>query len=427
MESAGKVRLRVLFLSQRFLYPMDTGGKIRTGKILEKLKDLFEITLITNVDALKDAPHFARVHALCSEFVPVPWREVRKYSLRFYLRALGRIFSRYPMTVLNDYSRELEAAILSAIERTPYDVLICDFLQSSLNFPRVAGCPTLLFQHNVESVIAERHVESAGNPAVKAFWRSQLAKLERFEREACQRFNGVVAVSEVDKGILEKRFGARNVSAIPTGVDTQYFSPQTTQVEDHSLVFTGSMDWLPNEDAVLFFADEILGRVKEHLPTVKLTVVGRNPSRRLLRGVSRHPEIDVIGSVDDIRPFVSRHALYVIPLRIGSGTRIKVFEAMAMGKAVVSTSVGAEGLPVTNGRHLVLADGPAEFAAAVVKLCTDREARTRIEVAARDFVERNFSWENAAGVFADACRKVAAAAPLVRERGAHMSAATETV
>lgn len=400
---------------------MDTGGKIRTGKLLEKLRDIFEITLVSNVDPVKDAPYFAQARALCADFLPVPWRELKKYSLRFYLRALGRVFSRHPMTVLNDYSRELEATIVEALARRPYDLLVCDFLQSSLNFSRIAGYPTLLFQHNVESVIAERHYESAQNPVMKALWRSQLAKMERCEREACRTFTGVVAVSAVDKEILEERFDARNVFSIPTGVDTHYFAPVNEPIREHSLVFTGSMDWLPNEDAVLFFAEEILGQVKEHVPAVTVTVVGRNPSRRLLRGVSRYPEINVVGSVPDIRPYVGRHALYVIPLRIGSGTRIKLYEAMAMGKAVVSTSIGAEGLPVTSGEHLVLADGPADFAAAVVRLLTDRAARMRIEVAARDFVERNFSWESAASVFADACRKVAAASPFVGERGATAS------
>jgi polysaccharide biosynthesis protein PslH len=427
MESAGKRRLRVLFLSQRFLYPMDTGGKIRTGKLLEKLKDLFEITLISNVDARNDLPHLTRMRTLCSDFIAVPWRDAPKRSPRFYLRALGGVCSRYPITVLNDYSRELEAAVLRALERRHYDVLVCDFLQSALNFARVAGSPTLLFQHNVESVLAQRYFASARGPVAKAFWRSQLAKMERFEREACQGFTGVVTVSAVDKAILEERFGARNVFAIPTGVDTQYFAPETAELKEHSLVFAGSMDWLPNEDAVLFFADEILGRITQHLPSVKLTVVGRNPSRALLRRMRRHPEIDVVGAVDDIRPFIRRNAVYVIPLRIGSGTRIKVYEAMSMGKAIVSTSVGVEGLPVTTGRHLVIADRPTEFAAAVVELLRDHEARRELEVAARGFVERNFSWERAAIAFADACRKVAATTPPVREDRAHVWAATERV
>jgi glycosyltransferase involved in cell wall biosynthesis len=168
------------------------------------------------------------------------------------------------------------------------------------------------------------------------------------------------------------------------------------------MVFTGSMDWLPNEDAILFFAREILGRIKEKVPTIKLTVVGRNPSQRLLKELKEYPEINVIGSVEDVRPFMSRHVLYVIPLRIGGGTRIKAYEAMAMGKAVVSTAVGVEGLPIKDGEHVVLADNAEDFACAVVGLLGDEARREGIATKARSYVRRNFSWGKAAAAFAQA-------------------------
>lgn len=404
-ESAGKKRLKILFFSQRFPYPMDTGGKIRTGKLLEQLKNIFDITLVSNVESPKDDAYLDQVKKLCTEFHPVPWKETKKYTLRFYLKVIRSILSRYPFTVLNDYSKSLEAALIDRTSSEHFDLLICDFLQPSLNFKRLTGAPTLLFEHNIESVIPGRHYETARNPIAKVFWWLQWRKMQRYEKEACATFNVVVTVSDKDKKLLEREFSAKHVFTIPTGVDVEYFSPREESVEENSLVFTGSMDWLPNEDAVLFFARGILGKIKEQIPGVKLTVVGRCPSAGLIRKLQRYPEIRITGSVEDVRPFVSSHALYIVPLRIGGGTRIKLYEAMAMGKAVVSTRIGAEGLPVADGEHVVLADSPTDFAEAVVSLLGNTEARRRIEKAARDFVQKNFSWERAAEAFGNICWK----------------------
>ena len=404
--SAGKKRLKVLFLSQRFLFPMDTGGKIRTGKLLEQLNRIFDITLISNVESPKDDAYLRDVEKLCSKFYPVPWKEVKKYTFRFYIRLLLRTFSRYPVTVLNDYSKQLEAKILSVLAEDKYDLVICDFAQSGLNFRGVNGYPSLLFQHNVESMIPQRHFRTAWDPISKFFWWLQWVKMTRYERQVCQQFTGIVAVSETDKEILEDQFFARNVHAIPTGVDTDYFSPQEGSVQENSLVFVGAMDWLPNEDAVLFFVREIHEKIKTQIPNLKFTVVGRNPSPRLTRELREHPDITMTGWVEDVRPFIASHTLCIIPMRIGGGTRIKVYEAMAMGKVVVSTRIGTEGLPVTNGENVVLEDEAEEFANAVVRLLKDGEARNVTGQAAREFVEEHASWKKVAEHFTLICQQI---------------------
>jgi sugar transferase (PEP-CTERM/EpsH1 system associated) len=404
-----KRRLRILFLSKRFLYPMDTGGQIRTGKILERLRNTLDITLISNVEIRRDSQHLSHMEALCAEFHGVPWKPIPKYTPRFYAALVAKMFCRYPVTVANDYSFDLERVLKDVLRRGRYDLLVCDYLQPSLNFREITGYPTLLFQHNVESMIFQRHCETAPNPLMRLFWWLQWRKMIRYEQEACRLFTGVLTVSERDKKIFEEHFGARRVFVVPTGVDTEYFRPGDAPAEENTLVFTGSMDWLPNEDAILFFAEEILGRIKMRVPGVTLTLVGRNPSRRLLNRLRNHPEIRVTGWVKDIRPFVSRQCVYVVPLRIGGGTRIKVYEAMAMGKAVVSTPVGVEGLPVCNGEHVVLAEQPNDFADAVIALFQNRPRRDQIGRAAREFVEQHCNWERAAEAFQDACHSVARA------------------
>jgi glycosyltransferase involved in cell wall biosynthesis len=406
-ESVGKRKLKILFFSQRFLYPLDTGGKIRTGKLLEKLNAVFDITLISNVESPKDDVYLKNIHRLCSKFHPVPWKEIKKYTWRFYLRLLLRMFSRYPVTVLNDYSKDLETAILRVVENDKYDLLICDFAQSGLNFRKVRGYPLLLFQHNVESMIPLRHFQAVRDPVSKLFWWLQWIKMARFERRMCQRATAIVAVSDADKQVLEARFSARNVNSIPTGVDVDYYSPRESQpVDDNSIVFVGAMDWLPNEDAILFFLREIYGKIKTQITSLKFTIVGRNPSAGLLSVLRQYPDVFATGWVEDVRPFVAEHAVCVLPLRIGGGTRIKVYEAMAMGKAVISTRIGVEGLPVTNGKNVVVVEEGREFANAVVQLLGDAELRTSIGNSARRFVERHASWSIVAERFAGICQRI---------------------
>ena len=173
------------------------------------------------------------------------------------------------------------------------------------------------------------------------------------------------------------------------------------------MIYLGAMDWLPNEDGILFFAEEVLPRLRALAPSVRLTVVGRNPSRRLAERLRAHPEIQALGRVEDVRPHMARGAVFVIPLRIGGGTRIKAYEAMAMGKAVVSTRVGVEGLPVRDGENLILADDPEAFATATARLLKDSTERERIGRNARAYVEEHVSWRRATDAFADACRRVA--------------------
>lgn len=407
LPPAADRRLRVLFFAQRFPFPMDTGGKIRTGKMLEALHRLLDVTFIANVEHPKDDPYLEAATRVCARFVPVPWQEVTRESWRFYARVLSRLGSRLPIGVINDYSPELERALTRELARSQYDVVVCDFLQPSLNLRKLTGYPTVLFQHNVESVILKRHAETAGNRLMRMFWRSQWRKMHRYESEMCRWFTSVIAVSEVDREVMQREFGATNVHAIPTGVDVDYFAPRDVDVLPNSLVFTGSMDWLPNEDALLFFAEEILPGISAVIPGVTISIVGRKPTPRLLDVLARHPQIRVIGRVEDIRPYVASHAVYIIPLRIGGGTRIKFYEAMAMGKAIVSTSVGAEGLPVVDGENVLIADRPQEFADAVIRLLGDAAERRRLGLAARHFVEANCSWEAAAGVFAEVCHRVA--------------------
>ena len=200
------------------------------------------------------------------------------------------------------------------------------------------------------------------------------------------------------------------IDDVPTGVDTTFFRPRRAeQRSPHNLVFTGSMDWLPNEDAIRYFTDQILPLIRQQVPDVTLTVVGRNPYPALVELSQRDSSIIVTGRVEDVRPYMERAAVYVVPLRIGGGTRLKIFEAMAMEKPIVSTTIGAEGLPVRQERELLLADTPEAFAAAVMRVIADEEFAYHLGRRSATLVREQFGWNRVARQFAEICERVAVA------------------
>ncbi len=398
--------LRVLMYSQRFPFPMDTGGKIRTGQLLKQLSKKLDITLVTNMEKGMD-DDLGQMKTLCSEYHPIPWKEAKKYSLKFFMKVLLRLLSPRPITVMNDYSKDVEQKLLELIEQQDFDLVICDFLQPSINFEKIESLPSILWEHNVEHVIPQRHYLTSTNVFVRWFWKSQWKKMEQYEKEACQKFTGVIAVSVEDQQCLMNLTGKKEIFAIPTGVDANYFVPPEELCTKNTLVFSGSMDWIPNEDGISYFVSEILPIIQKQIPDVTLTVVGRNPTPGLKKLAETVREVKFLGRVDDVRPFIAKSAVYIVPLRIGGGTRIKIFEAMAMGKAVVSTSIGAEGLPVVSGENCLLADTPEDFSQAVVTLLEDEARRQQIGRAARKFVEDDFTWEKVSEVFSSICYQVA--------------------
>ena len=166
------------------------------------------------------------------------------------------------------------------------------------------------------------------------------------------------------------------------------------------------MDWLPNEDAMFYFVDEILPLIRREAPEVTLSIIGRSPSRKLKALATRHPEIKLTGQVEDVRPFLAQGAVNIVPIRVGGGTRLKIFEAMSMGKAIVSTTVGAEGLPVNHGEHLLVADNAANFAESTVRLLRNPVERAKLGNAARSLVESKYSWAAVAEDFVTVLKDV---------------------
>jgi glycosyltransferase involved in cell wall biosynthesis len=405
--------MRMLVLSGRPFYPATTGGTTRSSRLFERLSRDHDITIVSFTTPADRPESLEMMRACCSRLETVRWFESRKGTPRFLAEVVRNVISPRPFTVAKYESAEMRDTITRLLRANRYDVLIADFLQPSTNVIDAPFFPKILFQHNVESVIRRRQFEAARNPLLKAYLYWDWLRLIRFEGHAARSFDHCIMVSEQDCVMMRTLYSVTTTTAIPTGVDVDYFEPGEAESADHHLVFTGSMDWFPNEDAMQFFVARVLPLVRRELE-VTFWIVGRNPGDSVWRLAQEHPDVRVTGTVEDVRPFIGRAAVYVVPLRIGGGTRIKIFEAMAMARAVVSTNIGAEGLPVTNGLNIVLEDDPARFAAKIVELLRNAQERRRLGREARKLVVEGYTWDVAARRFGEICESVRAArsAPL---------------
>ena len=406
--------MHILWLKNELLHPLDKGGRIRTYEMLRRLRDHHRVTYIALDDHTSTEEQRARAAEYCDELVLVPWRDAPLRGWRRTLAILRNVFSPLPFAVAPYRARAMTDAIRARCNDAAHgaDVVVCDFLIPALNVPDGLPCPVVLFQHNVEAMIWERRTRVAANPLLRFYMGEQWRRMKRIEREQCLRFDHVIAVSPEDAAVFREQYGVQRVSSVPTGVDTEFFRPSGTVARrPANIVFTGSMDWMPNEDGMTWFVDEILPTIERAVPGVTLSIVGRNPTARVRALAEGRPHVRVTGTVPDVRPFLEEASVVVVPLRIGGGTRIKIYEAMGIERAVVSTTIGAEGLDVTNGRHIVLADDAMAFANAVIALLQSPERATEIGSAAAAHVRAHFGWAAVADQFAETCLAAAASVP----------------
>lgn len=399
--------MKILWVKAGGLVPPDTGGKIRSYNILRELARKHSVTFFSFYGSHQNDQHpelkniFKRV-----ECVPLKLPEA-KSSGEMLEYVLG-LASPEPYGIVKFCRQEVRRVLHGLLEQENYDVIVCDFVIAAGVIPWDSPIPKVLFTHNVEATIWKRHYEVAGNPLWKAISWLEWRRMGAAERKYLRRADFVLTVSGGDRDAFLPIVDERNMAVVPTGVDVEYFRPFPVEEVPDSLVFTGSMDWLPNEDAVIYFAEKILPLILRRHPKTSLEVVGRKPSRKLQALAESNRQIRPTGWVEDIRPFLARGSVCIVPLRIGGGTRLKIFEAMAMGKAVVSTSIGAEGLPVLSGENILLADTPDAFADAVISLLEDEDRRKRLGKSARALVEQNYSWVRVAEKFGRILEQVAA-------------------
>jgi polysaccharide biosynthesis protein PslH len=301
------------------------------------------------------------------------------------------------------YQRQVDAALAAA----PFDIVHADTVALSQFVRPGVRVPSVLTHHNIESMLMERRAGVETGWLARRFLQREAAKLRVYEAAESPRFDVNVVVSVPDGEALAKIAPGLRTAVVPNGVDVDYFSPQPDR-ETPALVYTGGMNMFANRDAVLWFCTEVWPRITASVPDVRFFAVGQDPPSELRELSARDNRIVVTGYVDDIRPYVSQAAVYVVPLRVGGGTRLKVLDAMSMGKALVSTAIGCEGIAVRADEHLAIADTPEAMAASTIALLNDPARRRSLGGAARRLVEARYAWRVVSGHLLDAYREAAA-------------------
>ena len=395
--------MKILWVKTDFLHPTTRGGQIRTLEMLRELHKRNEVLYVA-FDDPTNPEGVARSSEYATRSYPIEYRVVSKRSPEFALQLGAGLFDKYPVAGARYRSEPMRKQIEHMLATENFDAKVCDFLTPSINLNSMDGW--VLFQHNVETIIWERHAQTGRTPFHRAYFRGQAQRMFNWEKAACNTASHVVAVSAVDERIMRERFGVRSISAVGTGVDLDYFAAPETRTSQFDLVFVGSMDWMPNVDGMEWFLAEVLPVIRAGKPEVRLAIVGRNPPASIA-AKSDNQTVTVTGTVPDVRPFLWQSAVSIVPLRIGGGTRLKIFEAMAAGPPVVATAIGAEGLPVQHGRTIQIADSADDFAAECLRLLNDPQQRAQISAAALDLVRSNFSWARITRDFEDVLQAVA--------------------
>lgn len=414
--------MRILWVKAGKLLPVDSGGKIRSYNMLRHLAAQHELTLLSYYDGGRDEAYERELAAALPGAVGMA-TGFPEGDLGTKLRYLRHVLSPAPGAVTKFTSPKVRRAVSRWLDERRFDVAVCDFLSASLNFPRELRTPSVLFQHNVESALWRRQAAHEPNPLKRAVFKLEALKMGRYEAAAVRRFHHVVAVSENDRELMSRMTAPERITVVPTGVDLRQFASaagaEAGREPEPLVLFLGSMDWEANIDGVDYFCREVWPRVRAAVPEARFRVVGRNPHPRVRRLASE--TVEVTGTVPSVVEHLREAAVVVVPLRIGGGTRLKIFEAMATGKAVVSTTVGAEGLDVHHGEDILLADDAESFADSVVRLLRDGEARRRMERAARALAAQ-YDWEVIAARFAEALARAAAEFDAARAASAPASA-----
>jgi glycosyltransferase involved in cell wall biosynthesis len=382
--------VRLLFLSMTLPAPPDNGHKLRTWSLLRGLfAEGHQTTLLAFAAPGEEGRDTAHLRALCREVEVV---RLDAPSLASGSGALGRLRALATGSAYAERryrSAEMARRAARRLASADFDAVVADTVFSTVNLPP-GGVPLVLNNADVEHLVLERFVRWTRNPAQRAYASVEARRLRRFEAAACGRAAVAMPCSHVDEAVLRSLSPGLRTVVVPNVVDAEAYAP-AAPAEGEIVSFQGGLDWYPNRDAVRFFAARVLPLVRRARPSVRFVVAGRNPPARFRREMQRLPGVELTGTVPDMRPVVARSSVCVVPLRIGSGTRIKILEAAAMARPVVSTTLGAEGLDFVDGRDILLADEPGAFAGAVAALLSDAARRRSIGDAARRRVQQGYS------------------------------------
>jgi len=384
--------MNILFLSTENPYPPDGGHHLRTFNVLKILASRHQIHFVGFAQDKSEFKYIPEIKKFC-ETVDIYKVSKTGYNKSFFLLACKNLFSKYPLIARRYFIQEARERIEQIFDQYSIDLVHMDMLALGLYKGILKDTPVILTNHNVESLRIYRWMQKEKNLFIKGFLFYQYLKLRAFEQSICPEFNGCIVVSEYDKNYLRNLCGMDNFVMIPNGVDISYFNPEYAEVRENHLVWVGGMTGPYNSDAVDFFIQKIWSLIKYKVPEATIDFAGGGPTQTLRNKALEDKSVQVLGFVPDIRPIVQRASVFIAPIRIGSGTKIKVLNAMAQAKAVVATTTAAEGIDVTPEENILIADDPGEFAEKIVYLLNHEENAREIGARARELIERKYSWD----------------------------------
>lgn len=376
--------MRVLILSPFLPFPEDQGMKIALARLLTYL-DRDQVYLLAFKEIAEKIPH-KELNSVCAEYYIFPRPIITRWAI------FRNHFSWRPLLTFRFFSIEAARLISKIIEEKEIEIVLFESLQMAPYLEYVKNKITILHALNLEHIRAKRRARNIRHFGKRIYFSLIAYRLERYEKKVFKKFNYLIACSEHDQALIEKITKKRNVYVLPNVINTDYFRPLSTDFNPYELLFVGTLWYQPNEEAAFYLIDKIYPLLKKAFPQIKLNIIGEGASLQLLNHAKKWgEEIKFLGKVNDIRPYLSKAGALIAPILSGSGTRIKILTALAMGVPVISTKIGCEGLEVKEGQNILIAESPLEFLEKFRQLLTDQNLRERLIKNGRALVENKYS------------------------------------
>jgi sugar transferase (PEP-CTERM/EpsH1 system associated) len=379
--------MRVLVLTSRFIWPLTDGGAIRDFNLLRETSRFHDVYLLCFLQSPKDRGNFRMLEPYCKKIIGIDRERGAITSAANAL--LGTVGSR--PYIMREYWRPAMASMIEkVVAEERIDAIHAHFLHMGQYAANANGAAFVLDAHNLEHVLWKRVAGKMRNPLKRVFAEIQAEKLARWERSVAARTDVCVTLSDEDLQEYRRIAPGADAATVPNGVDLEYWHPFEEPADPDSIIYFGNLGWLPQADAVIAFVNETLPRIVAENPNAKLSIVGNAPPDSIRRLAS--DRIVVTGFVEDIREYIARAAVVVMPLRIGAGTKHRILQALAMKKAIVASSMAAEGMELSDSVNVMIADDSESFAKRVIELLGDPGSRERLGANGLKLMHERYSW-----------------------------------